>query len=75
VIIFEHDHARKIESMRVYPTDKHTVLFDESEARRCLARACDDAAEAIALCQVLDALRGGSNATASCEYIECNTLA
>ena len=31
VIIFKHDHARKIESMRVYPTDKHTVLLNESE--------------------------------------------
>ena len=62
--------------------------------RRCLARACDDTTETIALRQVLDALRPvtrimspgpeeedhseaarSSNATASCEYIERNTLA
>jgi hypothetical protein len=32
VIIFKHDHARNVEPMRVYPTDKHAVLFDEAEA-------------------------------------------
>ena len=32
MIILKHDHARKVESVRIYPTDKHAVLFDESKA-------------------------------------------
>jgi hypothetical protein len=32
VVVFEHDHARKIEAMRIDPTDEHAVLLNKSKA-------------------------------------------
>jgi len=32
VVVFEHDHAREVESMWIDPADEHTVLLNQSKA-------------------------------------------
>lgn len=42
VIVFQHDHTRKIVSVRVNPAHDHPILLYQSEPRCSLARPSDD---------------------------------
>ncbi len=62
MVVLEHDHAREVVPVGVDPADEHPVLLDETEARRRLARARDDALVAVRAREVLDLLGPGSRA-------------